>query len=110
MIGQSTFEIWLIIVALGIGTFLVRFSFLGLLGDRDLPDWVLRHLRYTAVTVLPALIAPLLVWPQATGGQPDPIRLAAAAVTLAVGIWTKNALWAIAAGFASFYGLTVLLS
>lgn len=109
MIQQSTTEIWLIIVILGIGTFLLRFSFLGLLGDRDLPDWVQRHLRYTAVTVLPALIAPLVVWPAATGGALDPVRILAAAATVAAGYWTKNALWAIAVGFASFYGLSAIL-
>ena len=30
----STAEIWTIIVILGIGTFLIRFSFLGLIGNR----------------------------------------------------------------------------
>ena len=40
----------------GIGTFLVRFSFLGLIGNRDLPPWLLRHLRYTPVAVFPALV------------------------------------------------------
>lgn len=108
MISSSTLEIWAIIVALGVGTYLVRYSFLGLLGDRELPDWVLRHLRYTAVAMLPALIAPLTVWPQATGGAVDPIRLVAAAVTLATGYITKNGIWAIVAGFGSFYGLTAL--
>ena len=108
MITASDLQIWAIIVVLGVGTFLVRYSFLGLLGDRDLPDWVLRHLRYTAVAMLPALIAPLTVWPEATDGTPDPVRLIAAGITLATGYVTKNALWAIAAGFGSFYGLTAL--
>ncbi len=110
MITNSDAEIWFVIIVLGLGTFLVRFSFLGLLGQRDLPDWALRHLRYTAVSVLPALILPLLVWPDATGGVPDPIRIAAATLTLVVGYLTRNGLWAIAAGFASFYGLTAILA
>ncbi|MEM9317739.1 MAG: AzlD domain-containing protein [Pseudomonadota bacterium] len=105
MIAASDWQIWLVIIALGIGTFLVRFSFLGLLGQRDLPDWALRHLRYTAVAVLPALIAPLLVWPEANGGEPEPLRLTAAAMTLAVGYLTGNGIWAIVAGFGSFYAL-----
>jgi len=94
----STAEIWLIIAVLGIGTFALRFSFLGLIGNRDLPDWVLRHLRYTAVAILPAIVTPLVLWPSATGGQMDPARLAAAGVALVAGYLTKNAIWAIVLG------------
>lgn len=96
--------IWLVIVLLGLGTFLIRFSFLGLIGNRKMPDWVLRHLRYTAVAFLPAIAAPLVIWPAATGGTTDPARLAAGIVTLIVGLWTKNL-------FAAFFaGGAVLLS
>lgn len=105
MSSDNDFMVWLIIVALGIGTFLVRFSFLGLIGERDMPEWVLRHLRYTPVAVLPALIAPLVVWPEATGGQLDPARLSAAVVTLAVGTFTRNVLLAICCGGVTLFGL-----
>ncbi len=108
--SQSNAEIWLIIVAMGIGTFVVRFSFLGLIGDRKLPDWVLRHLRYTPVAVMPALIAPLILWPAATDGTPEPARLMAAAVTLIVGMTTKNVLAAIFSGAATLYVALYLLA
>ena len=49
--SYSDGNIWFIIIALGIGTFLIRFSFLGLIGARDLPEWILRHLRYTPVGI-----------------------------------------------------------
>ncbi|MBV2359047.1 AzlD domain-containing protein [Thalassococcus sp. CAU 1522] len=91
-------ELWLVIVVLGLGSFGLRFAFLGLVGDRPMPPWLLRHLRYTAVAVLPALVAPLIVWPKATGGDPDPLRLAAAALTLAVGYTSKNVILAMLAG------------
>jgi branched-subunit amino acid transport protein len=98
--------IWGVILALGLGTFLIRFSFLGLIGARKLPDWALRHLRYTAVAVLPGLVAPLVIWPEATGGAPDPARLGAALVTLAVGVLTRSTNWAVFAGaVALFAGL-----
>lgn len=109
MISASDGQVWLIIIVLGLGTFLIRFSFLGLMGQRELPPWALRHLRYTAVAMLPALIAPLVVWPDATGGTLDPVRLAAAAITLATGYWTKNGIWAILVGFAVFYGLNAII-
>ena len=101
--------VWFIILALGLGTFLIRFSFLGLIGDRTLPPWVLRHLRYTAVAVLPALVAPLVLWPTATDGAPDPARMAAAGATLVVGMLTKSVIWAIAAGAGTLFGLLALL-
>ena len=99
----STAEIWTIIALLGAGTFLIRFSFLGLIGDRPLPAWVLRVLRYTPVSVLPAMVAPLVVWPPATGGETDPVRLAAALAVVVVGVWKRNVLWAIGAGVAVLY-------
>ncbi|MGZ3215509.1 AzlD domain-containing protein [Paracoccus sp. T5] len=106
----SDLQIWTIIVVLGVGTYLIRWSFLGALGDRDLPGWVLRMLRYTPVAVLPALVAPLVMWPAATGGDPDPARLAAATATVAVGVMTRNVMLAILAGGITLFGLLYLLS
>ena len=101
--------LWLVILALGAGSFGLRFVFLGLVGDRPLPPWLLRHLRYTAVAVLPGLVAPLVVWPAATGGTLDAPRMAAALVTLGLGYWTRNVILAIAAGALTlFAGLAVL--
>lgn len=101
--SYTTAEVWGIIAALAVGTFLIRFSFLGLIGNRPMPPILLRLLRYTPVAVLPGLVAPLVLWPAATGGQPDPVRLCAAAVALVVGLWTKAVIWAILAGFAALY-------
>jgi branched-subunit amino acid transport protein len=105
-----SWQIWAIIAAIGAGTFLIRFSFLGLIGDRKLPDWVLRHLRYTPVAVLPALVAPVVVWPEATGGSFDPPRFAAALATLAIGYLTRNMVAAIVAGATTLYALLYLLA
>ncbi len=109
MSGYSGLEIWLIILALGVGTFLIRFSFLGLVGSRDLPPFVLRLLRYTAVAVIPGLVAPLVVWPAATGGQPDPARILAAAVALGLGVMFRNVLLAIFGGAATLFAAQALL-
>ena len=93
-------QIWIVIVGLGLGSFLLRFLFLGLVGRRPLPGWMMRHLRYTAVAVIPALIAPLVLWPPATGGQVDPLRLAAAVATLAAGFAFRNFIASILVGAA----------
>jgi branched-subunit amino acid transport protein len=96
-------RIWIVILGLGIGTFLIRLSFIGLVGDRQLPGWATRLLRYVPVAVMPGLVAPLIVWPQATGGAPDPARLSAAVAALAVGAYTRSLLGAIAAGMIVLY-------
>lgn len=101
-------QIWTVIISLAIGTFFIRWSFLGLLGDRDLPEWVQRHLRYTAVAILPGLVAPFVIWPTATGGETDPIRLAAAIAALGFGLWRKSAVAAILGGFGTLYALQFL--
>lgn len=98
-------SIWITIIALGAGTFLIRFSFLGLLGGRDLPDWLTRHLRYVPVAVLPGLVAPLVVWPAATGGDADLARSLAALTALAIGAWTRSVLGAIFGGMAVLYAV-----
>lgn len=94
----SAVEIWAIILALGVGTFVIRYSFLGLVGGRPLPAGLRRLLRYTAVAVIPGLVAPLALWPAATGAEPDAARLVAGAVTLACGVVTLRPLLSMAAG------------
>ncbi|MEM6483294.1 MAG: AzlD domain-containing protein [Pseudomonadota bacterium] len=100
---MDTTTIWIVILLLGLGSYAMRFVFIGIIGDRELPPWILRHLRYTAVAILPGLVAPLVVWPAATDGQPDPARLSATFVTILVGWFTKNILAAILSGAATLY-------
>ena len=96
---------WIVMPALAVGTYVIRFSFLGMLGNRPLPEGLRRALRYTAVAILPGLVAPAVLWPAATGGQTDPARLAAACVTLAVGIATRSVIGAILAGGMTLYAV-----
>jgi len=105
----ETGALWTVIILLGLGSFGLRFVFTGLVGDRAMPNWLLRHLRYTAVAILPALVAPQVVWPSVTGGEFDIPRAAAAVVTLAIGLATKNVLLAMISGAGTLYGLLFLL-
>ena len=101
--NYSTAEIWLIIGLLGLGTFAIRFSFLGLIGNREMPPLVLRLLRYTPVAVIPGMVAPLVLWPAATVGQTDPLRLATAFAALAIAYVTRKVVWGMVAGAGVFY-------
>ncbi|WP_370231043.1 AzlD domain-containing protein [Cognatishimia sp.] len=103
-------DLWLIIVALGLGSFGLRFMFTGLLGNWAMPTIILRHLRYAAVAVLPGLVAPLVLWPSATDGQIDPARLTAAVVTLAVAMIFKRVLLGILTGAGTLFLILYLVA
>jgi branched-subunit amino acid transport protein len=98
MIGYDDAQIWLIVAVLAAGTYLIRLSFLGFIRAESLPPFAHRMLRYTPVAVIPAMVAPLVLWPEATGGQIDAPRAAAALVTALVGWRLRSTLWAAAAG------------
>ena len=106
--SADNYNVWLIIGVMGACTYLIRFSFLGIIGDRPLPQVVLRLLRYAPVAILPGMVAPLVFWPTATEGEPDPARLAAAFVTFAVAYVWKNVLAALVAGSSTLYALIAL--
>lgn len=107
MLDRGVF--WAVVVGLAAGTYLMRFSFLGMLGQRALPLWLVRGLRYTSVAVLPGLVAPAVLWPAATGGEPDPARLAAALMTVLAGVVFRSMLAGIAGGALTLYLLPVLV-
>lgn len=102
-------DLWMVIVGLGLGSFCLRFAFTGVIGNRPMPEWMLRHLRYTAVAILPGLVTPLVVWPAATGGTFDLPRVSAAVVALAVGFLSKNVLAAMLAGAVTLYSMIALI-
>ncbi|MGV6850345.1 MAG: AzlD domain-containing protein [Marinibacterium sp.] len=90
--------LWTVIAGLAIGSYALRFLFLGFVGDRPLPVWLLRLLRYTAVSILPALVTPLVLWPDGLAGGTDPAKLVAALATFAVAILTRNVLYGVLTG------------
>ena len=100
--------IWTTIIALGLGTFLIRFSFMGLVGSRELPPWLTRHLRYVPVAVLPGLVAPLVVGVAAILlGIPEEMR-EVALFQAAMPPIVAGAVLLIAQGLAPRYAVSVL--
>ena len=79
----SDATIWMVIGALGLGTFLIRFSFLGLIGSRRLPPLALKLLRYTAVAIFPGIALPLVIW----ATKSVLAGIGAGAAVLALGLW-----------------------
>jgi branched-subunit amino acid transport protein len=54
---------WLLFVAIGLGTFLLRFLFIYLFGKIAIPDWLRRALRFVPAAALAALVFPALTHP-----------------------------------------------
>lgn len=99
---MSDVLVWTTIVGLALGTYLIRFSFLGLLGGRDLPLTIKQLLNYTSVAVLPGIAAPMVM--PVISQNVEPIRLVAVAVLLVVGILTRNMMWALMSGLVIYFG------
>lgn len=109
MITASTLTVWFVILGLAVSTYLIRFSFLGLLDGEKMPRWLELHLKFVAVAVMPGIAAPAVFWPDATGGEPDPARLLAAAAALLIGIWRRSVLASVVAGLVTLYAGLFLL-
>lgn len=94
---------WTLILGLGALTYLIRYSFIGLLGDRKLPPLLVTCLRYVPTTVLPALVAPMVLIDRETGGAGATLEIVAAALVLVVGAATRSLLAAIVAGLGGWH-------
>ena len=101
--------IWSVIGALALATYAIRYSFIGLIGDRRLPPVLVEALGFVPVTVLPALVAPA-VFTDADGALAlDAARVLAAGATVAVGIWLRSILPALVAGSGVYLSLAFAL-
>ena len=99
-----------IIFVVGIGTYLLRLSFIGIVGDRVMPEWALVPLRFVAPAVLAALIAPaVLLNDGALDLSPASNPRALAAMVALLLAWkTRSVPVVIAAGLATVWVLQAL--
>lgn len=98
---MSAGSVWLLFLAIGLGTFLLRFSFIYLFGKVEMPDWLRRALRYVPAAVLAALVFPALTHP--TGMLDISLNNARLLAGLggALAAWkTRNVLWTLVVGMA----------
>jgi len=100
---------WLVITAIGIGSYAMRAVMLALVGIRPLPagvDTAMRHLGPAAIAALTATMA----FTRAGTVQPVPIaELAAIAVGFMTVRRTGNVLHAITVGLPTMWLITVIL-
>lgn len=101
---------WGAVVAIGVGTYLTRLSFIGAFGEREMPAWLERPLRYVAPAVLGAIVLPAVLMPEGTvdflpASNP---RFLAALIAAAVAVRLRNVSVVIAVGMAVLWILDAL--
>ncbi|RPH62519.1 MAG: AzlD domain-containing protein [Chloroflexi bacterium] len=106
---SATF-IWTLFLAIGLGTVLLRLSFIYLFGKIEMPDWLRRALRFVPAAVLAALVFPALTHPAGTLDiSLHNVRLLAGLGGALVAWRTRNILWTIAVGMALLWILQFVL-
>lgn len=106
---MSELALWSLFVAVGLGTFAMRLSFIGLYGRLRIPPLLQRAMAYIPASVLAALVLPAVVLPGGHGDftWADPQIPAAVVATLVVW-WTRSTVLTLVAGMAVLWGLKML--
>ena len=103
---------WLIVLGLAVGSFLIRYSFIGLFANRDMPAWLARSLQLMVPAIFAAIVfsGVMMVGGQVAGLDQWP-RYAAAGLALIAAIATQgNMLVTVIVGMAALHGLPWLLA
>lgn len=109
MTTHSDAFVWTAVIAIGIGTFLLRYTFFALIGRvATIPALAQRALRLVPASVLAALVTPALFY---RDGAFDPWneRLLAGTIAALVAVWTKNVLATLVSGMAVLWLLQALV-
>lgn len=107
----DTAMVWLAIVVAGIGTFLIRFSFIFLFEYlSEVPDGVERALRFVPAAVLAALVVPALVLVEGVPTISLGNERLLAGIVAAVVAWRTESIFAtIAVGMVALLALQMFL-
>ncbi|WP_049971483.1 AzlD domain-containing protein [Haladaptatus cibarius] len=104
--------LWLIIIVAGLGTYLIRLSFIAFFGRLDdIPERVERALRFVPAAVLSALVVPQFVYADGSIAlSPDNLRLFAGGLTVLVAWKTEDILATLVAGMGALWLLSFLFA
>ena len=106
---MSAASLWLLFLAIGLGTFSMRFSFIYLFGRITMPEWLRRALKYVPAAVLAALVFPALTHPAGTLDiSLNNLRLLAGLGGAIVAWKTRNVLWTLITGMTLLWILQAL--
>ena len=95
---------WLVVIFAGLVTLGLRASFMVLPADTQVPTWLMGSLKYVVAAVLPALIAPdLLFRDLAPGDDVNLYRIIAALVAAVFALKTKSTLGTLFVGMSMLW-------
>jgi branched-subunit amino acid transport protein len=94
---------FMVFAVIGVGTYLLRASFIVIVGDRTLSEWAERLLANVGPAVFAALITSLLLTDGPAAFLTDPAKVMAVLVAVPVAWKTRNFGWTFAAGMTVFW-------
>jgi branched-subunit amino acid transport protein len=102
--------IWIVMIMAGVMTFAARFSMIGLLGDRQIPESLKRLLGYVGPAVMAAIIAPEVLVVDGLITIMDNPRIPAFAGAAVVAVLSRNVPLTILTGMVLLWGIELFLS
>lgn len=107
---MTTLESWCVVLGLALGTFLIRYSFIGLFARRDMPPWLSHGLRLVVPAIFAAIVASGVAMVNGQpAGWPQWPRYGAALLALAVAVrFRGNLMLTLVSGMTALHALTWL--
>ena len=97
-------ELWLIVLGAGLGTWVLRLSFIETWRWFSVPALLERALRYVPAAVMAALVVPALVRPEGLVDlSPDNLRLLAGLVAAGAAWYSRNVLLTLVVGMSTLW-------
>jgi len=106
---MDTLNLWLILILGGLGTYLMRLSFILIFQHIDIPPYMERVMRLVPPAAFSAILLPeLLVRDGAVQFSFTNLRLIAGLLTIIIALKTRNVLITIASGMVILWALQLL--
>lgn len=104
-------QVWLLMAAAGVGSFAIRYSFVGLVRKGEVPRWAANLLRHVPAAALTALVVTSVSsHGSESAAEATTLRLCAILLAGLVAWRTKSMLATIACGMASLWLLKFLFA
>jgi branched-subunit amino acid transport protein len=101
---------WIAIAGLAIGTFLIRYSFIGLLAGKKLPPRFERALQLAVPAIFAALVVPLVIMVGSGANFNQRWPHAVAAIVTGIYAWWRGGMFApLVVGMSTLHALLLLL-